>query len=134
MESPGPFWRNMTGISVYSHVYKNHQALILSMDDRKSVYGQGFGRQEIHSQYKASLVVELMRRHGKCEITWSNGLCVHCYISDRLLVVIRRLANLKRNMTEKIHDELEAKLDDLEGFESALAPYLISEKLTPFGG
>ena len=104
------------------------------MDDRKSIYGQGFGRQEIHSQYKASLVVELMRRHGKCEITWSNGLCVHCYISDRLLVVIRRLANLKRNMTEKIHDELEAKLDDLEGFESALAPYLISEKLTPFGG
>jgi hypothetical protein len=124
----------MIGISVYDHTYKNHKALILSMDDRNSVYGHGFQRQEIHSQYKASLVVELIRRHGKCEITWSSGLCVHCYISDRLLVIIRRLANLNRNMTAKIYEELEAKLDDLDGFEVTLAPYVIAEQLTPFGG
>jgi hypothetical protein len=124
----------MIGISVYDHTYKNHKALILSMDDRNSVYGHGFHRQEIHSQYKASLVVELIRRHGKCEITWSSGLCVHCYISDRLLVIIRRLANLNRNMTAKIYEELEAKLDDLDAFEATLAPYVIAEQLTPFGG
>ena len=41
---------------------------------------------------------------------------------------------MKRNMTSKLFEELEAKLDDLEGFEAALAPYVISEKLTPFGG
>jgi len=124
----------MIGISVYDHTYKNHKALILSMDDRNSVYGHGFHRQEIHSQYKASLVVELIRRHGKCEITWSSGLCVHCYISDRLLVIIRRLANLNRNMTAKIYEEFEAKLDDLDTFEATLAPYVIAEQLTPFGG
>jgi len=104
------------------------------MDDRNSVYGHGFHRQEIHSQYKASLVVELIRRHGKCEIRWSGALCVHCYISDRLLVIIRRLANLNRNMTAKIYEEFEAKLDDLDAFEATLAPYVIAEQLTPFGG
>ena len=124
----------MIGISVYDHTYKNHKALILSMDDRNSVYGHGFHRQEIHSQYKASLVVELIRRHGKCEIRWSGALGVHCYISDRLLVIIRRLANLNRNMTAKIYEEFEAKLDDLDAFEATLAPYVIAEQLTPFGG
>jgi len=104
------------------------------MDDRNSVYGHGFHRQEIHSQYKASLVVELIRRHGKCEIRWSGALGVHCYISDRLLVIIRRLANLNRNMTAKIYEEFEAKLDDLDAFEATLAPYVIAEQLTPFGG
>ena len=86
------------------------------------------------SSKRLSLIIELLKRHGKCEICWSGGLCVHCYVSDQLLLIIRRLFNMKRNMTAKLYGELEAKLDDLEGFEAALAPYLISEKLTPFGG
>jgi len=117
----------MIGISVSDTTYPNHRSLHISMDDRNSVYGHGFSSQEVHSQTKASLIVELIKRHGKCEIRWSGGLCVHCYISDQLLLIIRRLANMERNMTAKLFEELEAKLDDLDGFESALAPYVIAE-------
>ena len=123
----------MTGISVRESTYRNNRGLHISMDDRNSVYGHGFFSQDIYGK-RASLIVELLKRHGKCEINWSGGLCVHCYISDQLLLIIRRMVNMKRNMTEKIQDELEAKLDDLDGFDVALAPYVISEKLKPFGG
>jgi hypothetical protein len=34
---------------------------------------------------------------------------------------------MKRNMTAKLYEELEAKLDDLDGFEATLAPYVIAE-------
>ena len=124
----------MIGISVSDITYTNHRSLHISMDDRNSVYGHGFYSQEIHSQNKASLVVELIKRHGKSEIQWSGGLYVHSYISDQLLLIIRRLVNMKRNMTAKLYGELEAKLNDLDGFEAALAPYVIAEQLTPFGG
>jgi len=126
----------MTGISVSDTTYANHRALLISMDDRNSVFGHGFESQEIHSQNRASLIVELMRRHGdgECEVRWREGLNIHCYVSDRLLLIIRRLVNMKRNMTAKIYGELEAKLDSLDEFEMALAPYVIAEQLTPFGG
>jgi len=116
----------MVSISFRDSCYPNHRALL--------IFSPGF-TETIHSANRGCLIVELVKRHGKVtDFGWENGFYFRVEVSDQVLNLIRRLVNMKRNMTAKLFEEFEAKLDDLEGFEATLAPYVIAEQLTPFGG
>ena len=124
----------MVRISVSDLRYPNHTALLIDIAG-SSVYSTGFLTQTIHSANRGCLIVELAKKHGKTtDFGWENGFYFRAEVSDQVLNLIRRLVNMKRNMTAKLYEELEAKLDDLDAFEATLAPYVIAEQLTPFGG
>lgn len=124
----------MVSISFRDLRYPNHSALGINIEG-SSVYSTGFLTQTIHSANRGCLIVELAKRHGKTtDFGWENGFYFRAEVSDQVLNLIRRLVNMKRNMTAKLYEELEAKLDNMDGFEATLAPYVIAEQLTPFGG
>jgi hypothetical protein len=124
----------MVSISFSDSSYPNHIALVIDFVG-SSVHSTGFFTEKIHSANRGHLIVELVKKHGKVtDFGWKNGFYFRAEVSDKVLNLIRRLVNMKRNMTEKLYEELEAKLDDLDGFEATLAPYVIAEQLTPFGG
>ena len=120
----------MVSISFRDSCYPNHRALLIYAGS--SPVGEDY---TIHSANRGCLIVELAKRHGKTtDFGWENGFYFRVEVNDQVLNLIRRLVNMKRNMTAKLFEEFEAKLDDLEGFEATLAPYVIAEQLTPFGG
>ena len=124
----------MVSISFSDSSYPNHTALLIDIVD-SSVYSLGFTTERIHSAYRGCLMVELAKRHGKTiDFGWKSGFYFRAEVSDQVLNLIRRLVNMKRKMNEKLYEELEAKLDDLDGFEATLAPYVIVEQLMSFGG
>jgi len=83
----------------------------------------------VHSANRGCLIVELVKKHGeKTDFGWEGGFYFNAEISDQVLNLIRRLVNMKRNMTAKLYEELEAKLDNLDTFEATLAPYVIAEQ------
>jgi len=116
----------MVSISFRELYYPNHRAL--SIYAGSPFVGEAY---TIHSANRGCLIVELVKRHGKVtDFEWENGFYFHAEVSDQVLNLIRRLVNMKRNMTAKIFEEHEDKLDSLDGFEATLAPYVITEQLT----
>jgi len=122
----------MVSISFSDLRYPNHIALSIDITGYLAFTGSF---QTIHSANRGCLIVELVKRHGKTtDFGWENGFYFRAEVSDQVLNLIRRLVNMKRNMTAKLYEELEAKLDNLDTFEATLAPYVIAEQLTPFEG
>jgi len=117
----------MVSISFRDSSYPNHIALLIDIAGSSAFTGL---IQTIHSANRGCLIVELVKKHGKTtDFGWGNGFYFRAEVSDQVLNLIRRLVNMKRNMTVKLYEELEAKLDDLDAFEATLAPYMIAEQL-----
>jgi hypothetical protein len=100
----------MVSISFRDSCYPNHRALL--------VFSPGF-TETFHSANRGCMIVELVKKHGeKTDFGWENGFNFRAEVSDKVLNLIRRLVNMKRNMTSS--DRKVARLIGTDGNVFAL--------------
>ena len=107
--------------------YRDHNALAISeMDDRP----WDLPRLIFHSQYRATLTIELVKKHSSnIDLSWDGTLYTVGEISDKVWGIINTMSKIKR-MDRDLYDALLGKVSDLDAFESLLTPYAVLDKLS----
>ena len=111
--------------------YRNHMALAIS---EASAHPWDDPELIIHSGYRASLTVDLIKKHCyHIDLYWDGTLRMIAKMPDRVWGIINAISKMKR-MSSDLYSNLLDRVGDLDAFEELLTPYAILDKLSGKGG
>ena len=122
----------MKHIRLGTLIHPNHTALTISWA-KDNPWDRP--RLTIHSDYRASLTVNLIKKHcNHIDLSWDGTLSIVAKIPDRVWRIINTISRMKRRMSHDLYDNLLDKVDNLDAFEELLTPYAVLDKLSDKGG
>lgn len=112
----------MANVQFYHVVERNHSYLVLLGIGKD-------GNAKVHSQYRAQLIMELVKVYSLPEPRWENGIIIEADIDTvpELRETIEQLISMSR-MKRKTFELVQANLN-LDDIKDILAPLLVMDRL-----